>query len=157
MMLYHYINKYKSTLMFKTLCNWAIPWDPYFNNYYFGPHKICNIFSLLSISAGQRGTPSPHVIFIFLFPSSLLLHFFFPFSHLSLPKLGDFLHSHWSSSSTFWRIKEATMEDQSKLRISKFFKNQGKGSFKLHIWGRSIISMEAILIWWCLLLNKEDQ
>ena len=28
----YYVPRYKCTYMFKTLCNWAIPWDPHFKN-----------------------------------------------------------------------------------------------------------------------------
>ena len=96
MMLYYYILEYKCTFMFKTLCNWVIPWDPHFNNYHFGPHKICKLFSLLSISDRTNEGPSPHVIFHFPHSSHLLL-----LPPLSLP-LSKFLHG---SSNQAWSSK----------------------------------------------------
>ena len=67
MMLYYYVYEYKCTLMFKTLCNWAILWDPHFNKYHFGPHKTQHSLSSLFI-AGHKGRGSPFTL-VLPFPS----------------------------------------------------------------------------------------
>ena len=101
MMLHYYIHEYKCTFMFKILCNWAIPWDPHFNNYYLGHTN--NTLSLSSlIYPALRGGFIPHVI------SHLL-----PFSHLLL-RLPFLFHS-----QILHGLKTKELED---LHFSQGFK-----------------------------------
>ena len=90
--------------MFKTLCNWAILWDPHFNNYHFGLHKMYYFLSPPFYNRPNGESPIPHVISSF--PSNLIS------SSSFLPSLP---------------LSRSSMEAQIKLGALRFLKNQGKG------------------------------
>ena len=99
------VPRYKSTYMFKTLCNWAILWDPHFINYHFGPHKNYKI-SLSSLYSGRPNEGFKPLMSFFLAP---------PFSHSLLPLFPS-------------SLKNLKGSIEASLEINNFFKNE-------EVWG----------------------